>query len=128
MFQKNSVIQRIYCNVYVSIYVYNNVNKTPVCLNFILHELRVGQSITKNYIKMLKRKSDELEILEKLVKKKQISLDLISIALPLFNKAKNDSKSKKTTSSPAPRLVKYNTVDENCIEKSLAPFKVRNWL
>ena len=66
-----------------------------MCLNFILHELRVGQSITKNYIKMLKRKSDELEILEKLVKKKQISLDLISIALPLLTKQKTTVNQRK---------------------------------
>ena len=66
-----------------------------MCLNFILHELRVGQSITKNYIKMLKRKSDELEILEKLVKKKQISVDLISIALPLLTKQKTTVNQRK---------------------------------
>ena len=66
-----------------------------MCLNFILHELRVGQSIRKNYIKMLKRKSDELEILEKLVKKKQISVDLISIALPLLTKQKTTVNQRK---------------------------------
>ena len=44
---------------------------------------------------MLKRKSDELKILEKLVKKKQISLDLISIALPLLTKQKTTVKQRK---------------------------------
>ena len=36
------------------------------------------------------------------------------------NNAKNDSKIKKTTSS-APRLVRYKTVEGTCIEKSWAP-------
>ena len=76
---------------------------------------------------MIKCKSDdELEILEKLVKKKQISLNSY-FGCPLsFNKAKNDSKSKKAFSSSTLRLLKYKTVEENWIEKSLAPFDARN--
>ena len=66
------------------------------------------------------------EILEKLVKKKQISLNSY-FGCPLsFNKAKNNSKTKKTFSSFMLRLLKYNTVEENCIEKSSAPFDARN--
>ena len=76
---------------------------------------------------MIKCKSDdELEILEKLVKKKQISLNSY-FGCPLsFNKAKNDSKTKQTFSSSMLRLLKYKTVEENWIEKSLAPFDARN--
>ena len=75
----------------------------------------------------MKRKSDyEQEILEKLVKKKQISLNSY-FGCPLsFNKAKNDSKTKQTFSSSMLRLLKYKTVEENWIEKSLAPFDARN--
>ena len=65
---------------------------------------------------MTKRKIDELEILEKLVKQKYISFNLILVALPLLNTAKNDSKTKKTPSPLAPRLSKYKTVDENGIQ------------
>ena len=77
---------------------------------------------------MTKRKIDELEILEKLVKQKYISFNLILVALPLLNTAKNDSKTKKTPSPLAPRLSKYKTVDENGIQKFLAVFDARNWL
>ena len=75
----------------------------------------------------MKRKSDyEQEILEKLVKKKQISRNSY-FGCPLsFNKAKNDSKTKQTFSSSMLRLLKYKTVEENWIEKSLAPFDARN--
>ena len=48
------------------------------------------------------------EILEKLLKKKHISLS--------FKKAKNDSKTKKTFFSSILRLLKYKTVQENWIE------------
>ena len=60
---------------------------------------------------MIKRKSDdELEILEKLVKKKQISLNSY-FGCPLsFNKAKSNS---KTISSSTLRLLKSKTVEEN---------------
>ena len=63
---------------------------------------------------MIKRKSDdELEILEKLVKKKQISLNSY-FGCPLsFNKAKSNS---KTTSSSTLRLLKSKTVEENWIK------------
>ena len=58
-------------------------------------------------------------ILEKLVKKKQISLNSY-FGCPLsFNKAKNDSKTKQTFSSSMLRLLKYKTVEENWIEKSV---------
>ena len=77
---------------------------------------------------MSKRKSDdELEILEKPVKKKQILLNIFFGCSSTSNNAKNDSKTKKTTSS-APVLVKYKTVEENWIEKSLVPFDERIWL
>ena len=62
---------------------------------------------------MSKRKSDdEFEILEKPVKKKQILLNSYFCGSSTSNNAKNDSKTKKTTSS-APRFVKYKTVEEN---------------
>ena len=52
-----------------------------------------------------------LAILEKLVKKKQISLNSY-FGCPLsFNKAKNDSKRKKTFSSSIILLLKYKTAD-----------------
>ena len=77
---------------------------------------------------MLKRKSDdELEILEKPVKKKQILLNSFFGCSSTSNNVKSNNKTKKTTSS-APRLVKYETVKENWIEKSLAPFDARIWL
>ena len=66
------------------------------------------------------------EILEKLVKKKQISLNSY-FGCPLsFHKAKNDNKTKKTVSFSILRLLKYKTVEENRIEKSSAPFSARN--
>ena len=78
---------------------------------------------------MLKHKSDdELEMLEKPVKKKQISLKFYFVCSSSSNKAKYDIKTKKTSSSSAPRLLKYKTVEENWIEKSLAPFDARIWL
>ena len=78
---------------------------------------------------MSKCKSDDgLETMEKPVKKKQILLNTYFGCSSTSNKAKNDSKTKKTTSSSAPRLVKYKTVGENCVEKSLAPFDARIWL
>ena len=76
---------------------------------------------------MSKRKSDdELEILEKLVKKKQILLNTYFVFSACFNKAKNDSKTKKT-SSLVSRLLKYKNVEENWIEDSLAAFNARIW-
>ena len=73
---------------------------------------------------MSKRKSDDgLEILEKPVKKYQILLNYFGCS-STSNKAKNNSKTKKTTSS-APRLAIYKTVQENWIEKSLAFFDAR---
>ena len=61
---------------------------------------------------MIKCKSDdELEILEKLVKKKQISLNSY-FGCPLsFSKANSDSKTKKTVSSHTLRSLK--SVEEN---------------
>ena len=57
---------------------------------------------------MLKcRSDDELEILEKLVKKKQISLNSYFGCSSSFNNVKNDSKTKNTFSSSALRLLKY---------------------
>ena len=66
---------------------------------------------------MIKCKSDdELEIFEKLVKKKQISLNSY-FGCPLsFNKAKSDGKTKETVSSSMLRLLKSKTVDENWIK------------
>ena len=73
------------------------------------------------------KKDDELEILEKPVKKKQILLySFLGCSSTSIN-AKNNSKTKKTTSS-APRLMKCKTVEENWLEKSLAPFNERIWL
>ena len=67
---------------------------------------------------MLKcRSDDELEILEKLVKKKQISLNSYFGCSSSFNNVKNDSKAKKTFSSSALRLLKSKTVEENWIKK-----------
>ena len=67
---------------------------------------------------MLKfRSDDELEILEKLVKKKQISLNSYFGRSLSFNNVKNDSKTKKTFSSSALRLLKSKTVEENWIKK-----------
>ena len=76
---------------------------------------------------MTKRKTImSQEILEKLVKKKQISLNSY-FGCPLsFHKAKNDNKTMKTVSFSILRLLKYKTVEENRIEKSLAPFSARN--
>ena len=60
------------------------------------------------------------------MKKKQISLNSY-FGCPLsFNKAYNDSETKKTFSSSMLRLLKYKTIEENWIEKSLAPFDARN--
>ena len=73
------------------------------------------------------KSDDELEILEKPVKKKQILLNSFFSCSSTSNNANNDSKTKKTTSS-APRLVKYKTVEVNWIEKSLAPFDAKIWL
>ena len=78
---------------------------------------------------MAKRKSDDgLEILKKPVKKKQILLNSFFGCSSTSNKVKNNSKIRKTTSSSAPRLVKYKTVEENWIEKSLVLFDARIWL
>ena len=76
---------------------------------------------------MMKRKTImSQEMLEKLVKKKQISLNSY-FGCPLsFHKAKNDNKTMKTLSFSILRLLKYKTVEENRIEKSLAPFSARN--
>ena len=73
------------------------------------------------------KKDDELEILEKPVKKKQILLNSFFGCSSTSNNAKNDSKTKKTTSSTQ-RLVKYKTAAENWLEKSLAHFNARIWL
>ena len=63
------------------------------------------------------RSDDELEILEKRVKKKQISLNSYFGCSSSFNNVKNDSKAKKTFSSSALRLLKSKTVEENWIKK-----------
>ena len=79
---------------------------------------------------MVKRKSDdELEILENPVKKKQISLNSFFGCSFTSNNAKNDSKTKKTTSS-VPRLVKYKTVEQKLGRKifSTLSFDARIWL
>ena len=59
---------------------------------------------------MMKRKTImSQEMLEKLVKKKQISLNSY-FGCPLsFHKAKNDNKTKKTVSFSILRLLKYKT-------------------
>ena len=44
-----------------------------------------------------------------------------------FNKAKNNSKTKKTSSS-VPWLLKHKIVQENSIEESLGAFNARIWL
>ena len=75
----------------------------------------------------MRKSDDELEVLEKPVKKKQILLNSSFGCSSTSNSAKNDSKTKKTTSL-APRLVKYKTVEEKWIEKSLASFDARIWL
>ena len=68
-------------------------------------------------MKMSKPKSDDgLEILEKLVKILKRSLLNAYFGCSSTSKQKNDSKTKKTTTS-APRLVKYKTVAENWIKK-----------
>ena len=76
---------------------------------------------------MMKRKTImSQEMLEKPVKKKQISLNSY-FGCPLsFHKAKNDNETMKTVSFSILRLLKYKTVEENRIEKSLAPFSARN--
>ena len=66
-----------------------------VC-NINLCELYREWGNIKNYLKIMKCKSDyELEILEKLLKKKQISLNSYFGCHLSFKKAKNDSKTKK---------------------------------
>ena len=62
------------------------------------------------------------------MKKKQISHSSYFGCSLSFHKAKNDSKTKKTFSSSTLRLLKYKNVEENWIEKSLAPCDIRNWL
>ena len=62
------------------------------------------------------------------MKKKQISLNSYFGCSSTSNKAKNNSKTKKTSSPSAPRLVKYKTVEENWIETSLASVDARIWL
>ena len=65
-------------------------------LNINLREFHRERLNRKNYLKVMKRKSDyELEILEKLLKKKQISLNSYFGCHLSFKKAKNDSKTKK---------------------------------
>ena len=59
------------------------------------------------------RSDDELEILEKLVKKKRIPLNSYFGCSSSFNNVKNDSKTKNIFSSSALRLLKYKTVEEN---------------
>ena len=72
---------------------------------------------------MSKRKSDdEFEILKKLVKKKQI------LPNSCFGCSVLTKKKTKKTSSSAPRLLEYKTVEENWIEESLAAFNARIWL
>ena len=102
------------------------IKSLHVC-NIILRELHIGRLNRKNYIKMLKCKiDDELEIFEKLVKKKQLLLNSNFVCSLSFNKAKSDSKTNKTFSISALRLLKYKTVEEDWIEKSLAPFDAKN--
>ena len=75
----------------------------------------------------MKRKSDdELEILEKIVKEKQIPLNSYFGSSSSFSKAKNGSKMKKTFSPSVLRVLKYKATEENWIEKSLAHFDARN--
>ena len=102
-----------------------HVNKTHVCLQYhLLHELCIEHS-NRNCIKTLNRKSDrEFEILEKLVKTKQILLNSYFGCSSCFNEAR---KTKKTSSS-VPRFLEYKTVEENWIEESLALFNARIWL
>ena len=80
----------------------------------------------------MKCKSDDgLEILEKPGKNKQIFLNSFFGCSFTSNNAKNNRKTKKTTSS-APKLVKCKTAEENWIPNSLhpliAPFDVKIWL
>ena len=63
----------------------------------------------------------------KLVKKKQILLNSYFSWSFCFKKAKNNIKTKITSSSVL-RLLEYKTVEENWIEESLAAFNVRIWL
>ena len=77
---------------------------------------------------MARHKSDDgLEILKKPMKKKQILLNSYFGCSSTSNKAKNNSKTRKTTSSSAPRLVKYKTVEENWIGNWIL-FDARIWL
>ena len=80
----------------------------------------------------MKCKSDDgLEILEKPGKNKQILLNSFFGCSFTSNNAKNNRKTKKTTSS-APKLVKYKTAEENWIPNFLhpliAPFDAKIWL
>ena len=80
----------------------------------------------------MKCKSDDgLEILEKPGKNKQIFLNSFFGCSFTSNNAKNNRKTKKTTSS-APKLVKYKTAEENWIPNFLhpliAPFDAKIWL
>ena len=68
-----------------------------------------------------------MEILEKPVKKNQILLNSYFDCSFSSIKAKNDRKTKKTSSSSVPGLVKYKTA-ENWIEKFWVPFDARIWL
>ena len=71
-----------------------------MCLQYYFCASFVENSRTEKNFKMSKRKSDdELEILEKLVKKKQILLNSYFGCSFCFNKIKNDNKTKKTSSS-----------------------------
>ena len=88
-----------------------------VC-NIILCELRAE----KNYIKMSKWWVRNIG--KACEKKKQILLNSYFGCSSSFNKAKNDSKTRKTSPSSVPRLLKHETVEENWMEKSL----VKNWL
>ena len=62
------------------------------------------------------------------MKQKQISLNSYFGCSSSFKKPKNNNKTKKTSPSSLPRLIKYKTVEKNLIEKSLAPFDARIWL
>ena len=70
---------------------------------------------------MAKRKNDQVRNFGKTTEK-EANFGSYFGCFSTFNKAKNSDKTKKTSSSSMPRTVKYKTVKENCIEKSLAPF------
>ena len=66
MFQKNSMIRRACCKAYVFILYMQHVKKILGVCNTNLRKLHRERSNRKNYLKMMKRKSDyELGNIEK---------------------------------------------------------------